>query len=474
MSRLALAKPAQRQKAPAKLMISAGEGGGKTETALHMARGLAGPHGDILFIDTEGAGRASLLYADEHDFTHIPWDAPYPPEELAADILAAAARYSVIVIDSVYSFWSGEGGVLDKADKGAPGNGSNKFAGWKVARPAHRKLVNAIIDCRAHVIICCRAKVDYVQVPGPDGRLQVRALGMQPVQDDFLPAEVNLHLRMDATTHEIEVAKSRIRPIPQGTVYAGDQAIDVARTYAEWSKGGEPLADNETVAWLEAALNAIPEKGDLRREAKFRFLDQYGRPQYLRESEVDGARGFAAQLADEAAEVVGSGPTRPTLTAAPAPADTAGADPVDSGRLASWVNLSERLPSLLGVEAEGFKQWMRDGNRSWRPATASSLDEIVAEARRRFRDTNGGARQWDAGELAEVRLLLDELKDQPRDWDDFREVAFENLADAGAPETWTDRHLTAFSTWIRIGSAPPSSTEGTDAHDHPQQHDHAA
>lgn len=473
MSRLALVKPAVREKTPAKLMISAGEGGGKTETALRMGRVLAGPTGEILFIDTE-RGKA-LLYAGRHTFQHIRWNAPYDPDELANDVIAAGDQYPVIIVDSIYSFWSDEGGVRDIADRSGPRN--NGFAGWKDARPAHRRMVNGLIDSRAHVILCCRAKVDYVQETNPaTGRQQVRSLGMQPMTDDFLPAEVDLHLRMDAETHAIEVAKSRIEPIPQGMAYAGSDAEMVAGLYAEWCQGGEPLASPEDVAEIEAAMSALPDP-EHRMASKRTFFERLGRPRQLRETQVVEARAMVAQFqaeAEQSAASIAPPAARPTLTSAPAPTtEKVAAGSVDPGRLASWVNLSERLPNVLGAEADGFKQWMRAGGRSWRPTTATALDEVVDEARRRFRDSNGGARQWDPVELGEVRLLIDELKGQPRDWADFVEVAFENLADADAPETWTDDHVTAFSTWIRLGSAPPSSNERS-AHDHPQQHDHAA
>lgn len=474
MSRLALARPAVREKTPAKLMISAGEGGGKTETALRMARVLAGPTGEILFIDTE-RGKA-LLYAGRHTFNHIRWNAPYDPDELANDVLAAGDQFPVIVVDSIYSFWSDEGGVRDIADRSGPrGNG---FAGWKDARPAHRRMVNGLIDSRAHIILCCRAKVDYVQETNPvTGKQQVRSLGMQPMTDDFLPAEVDLHLRMDADTHDIEAAKSRIEPIPQGTVYTGGQAEEIAGLYAQWCQGGEPLASPEVVDDIEARMGALTDP-EHRMASKRTFFERLGRPRHLRETQVTAAQALVAQFEAEAEQADTSiAPPAPRLAVTPDAPTAPDGDPsgaVDPERLASWTELCPRLPLLLGAEADAFKQWMKTEGLRWKPTTAADLDRLIVEARSRYQAAHGGARQWDSAELAEVHLLIDELRAQPREWADFDGVAFENLADPDRPEDWTDDQLTVFSTWIRFGFTTPSSTEGDNAHDHQQQHNHAA
>lgn len=454
MSRLALAQPAVREKMPAKLMISAPEGGGKTETALRMARAFAGPNGDILFVDTER--RKALLYADDHTFVHIPWSAPYDPDELADDLIAGGDQYAVIVVDSVYSFWSDKGGVRDIADSNAPrGNG---FAGWKAARPAHRRMVDAIIDSRAHVILCCRAKVDYVQEVNPTtGRTQVRSLGMQPMTDDFLPSEVDVHLRMDPDDHAITVAKSRIKTIPQGTVYPGSDAETVAVTYREWCKGGVPLAAPEVVAEIEARMKAITDP-DERMDAKRHFVAHLGRPRYLRATQVDDALSMVARFEQSAAgSIQAAAPPAPVRHPGGTATPAAQAVKLDEAGLEAWLRLARQLPRALGDAAAA--------EYSRAPRTTADRDRMVAEIRSRYLAAHGGARRWDADELAEAQRLIAELRGLPQEWDTFVEVAFENFADADHPENWTDDQYLKLKTWIRIGSTPPSSTESTDADD---------
>jgi hypothetical protein len=434
---------------PARIMISAPEGGGKTETALRLARALAGAGGRILFIDTER--RKALLYADRHNFEHLPWAAPYSPDELAEDVLAAGLHYDVIIIDSVYHFWSEAGGVRDIADRSAPSR-RNKFAGWKDARPCHRRMVDGILGTRAHVILCCRAKVDYVQEPDPDkpGYQRVRSLGMQPMTDDFFPSEVDVHLRMDADTHEIHVAKSRIETIPQGTTYAGDDAHDIGETYGEWCQGGEPIADADDVAEIEAALAALPDDDDYRYVAGQQFETTIGQPRYLRVSQIDDARALVARLRADA-------PTPAPPALAPNPA-----------RLAAWTAIGPRLPQLLGAELEPFRTWMQSpeakkAGARWKPTSAAGLDAAIDAAQAHYRKGHGGPRPWTDSELTDMRRALDDLRATPAEWAKFEDVAFENLADTD-PETWTEDQFLALSTWVGIGQPAPAPAEQPDAH----------
>jgi RecA/RadA recombinase len=91
-------RPAVRQNVPLVLGVAGPTGGGKTYSALRLAKGLAG---DARFavIDTEN-GRA-LHYADEFAFDHGSLEAPFTPERYAQAIKAAdEAGYPVIVVDS--------------------------------------------------------------------------------------------------------------------------------------------------------------------------------------------------------------------------------------------------------------------------------------------------------------------------------------------------------------------------------------
>lgn len=241
MSRLGLVREAVRPSLKARLMLSGPAGSGKTMTALEVATGLGER---ILMIDTER--ESALTYADSYSFDHLPWAAPYSPEELARTLYEAAGGYDVIVVDSLTHFWGGTGGTLDIAD--------GKFGGWKVARPAQESLVQAILGADAHVIVCVRAKIEHVQeVDDRTGKITVKKLGMASMQDSTLEYEFNLVAEMDIE-HRIAVSKSRTTAVPVGTTFQPGHARDLAVNYRAWLESGEPLVEPEVRALIEAEI----------------------------------------------------------------------------------------------------------------------------------------------------------------------------------------------------------------------------
>lgn len=182
--------PAQRAGVGLLIGIAGCSGSGKTLSALRVARGIAG--GDdakIAFIDTE-AGRA-LHYAPSpgeapsattFGFSHAPLAAPFSPDRYLALIEEADhAGFSVIVIDSFSHVWAGDGGLQDWHDQEVERaverararheqyGGRGQFdadreadkasvGAWKAPKVAHKRLVNRLLQCRAHLVICLRAE----------------------------------------------------------------------------------------------------------------------------------------------------------------------------------------------------------------------------------------------------------------------------------------------------------------------------
>lgn len=246
-SRLTLAKPAVRPSLKARLMLSGPAGAGKTYTALDIAAVLGTT---TLVIDTEK--ESALTYADEFEFTHLPWQEPYDPRELAAVLTEADAAHDVIIVDSLSHFWGGAGGTLDIAD--------GKFGGWKTARPAQQDAVAALLGCRAHVIVCVRSKMEHVQELDPkSGKQVVRKLGMAPQQDSTLEYELNLACEIDID-HRIAVSKSRSTAVPVGRTFAPGHARDMAKDYAAWLASGEPYAPVQLRGDIETARAGLPQE----------------------------------------------------------------------------------------------------------------------------------------------------------------------------------------------------------------------
>lgn len=289
MSRLANVRTAIRPALKARMMLSGPAGAGKTRSALIVASVLAN-EGRTLVIDTEKD--SALTYADDFDFDHLPWNAPYDPRELTKTLPEAGDAYDVVVIDSMSHFWQGTGGTLDIA--------GGKFTGWGVARPAQEDLVTAILDCRAHVILCGRAKMDHVQEQDERGKHVVRKLGMATIQDATLEYELNVACELDME-HRLTVSKSRCVSVPVGRTFQPGHAEEFADIYADWLKGGEPIASGDDIDALVQSLADLPDEP--RKAAKQEFVARFGRPEHLPAFRLSEAQEFVAEfVADAPAE----------------------------------------------------------------------------------------------------------------------------------------------------------------------------
>ncbi|ATW59958.1 AAA-ATPase [Arthrobacter phage Waltz] len=254
MSRLQLANEAVRPNLKARMMLSGPSGAGKTLTAIEIAKTLTSDNSRILVMDTEKD--SALTYADVtmrdgKKFTHLPWDAPYAPRELAQTLNEAGnvGTYDVAIVDSLTHFWTKQGGTLDMAD--------GRFGGWKSARPAQEEMVDAILGTNLHVIVCVRAKVEYTQEYNERTRKQeVRKIGMAPQQDTTLDYEMNIAAEMDLE-HNIFISKSRTTEIPVGRTYPAGRGSELAGQYADWLKGGVEIA-SITLEALRSRLNTLP------------------------------------------------------------------------------------------------------------------------------------------------------------------------------------------------------------------------
>jgi hypothetical protein len=228
-------------------MLSGPAGAGKTYSALEIGAVLGER---ILVIDTEK--ESALTYADQFKFDHLPWRPPFDPRELARELVAAGEEYDVVIIDSFSHFWTGSGGTLDIAD--------GKFGGWKTARPAQEDVTfSGLLSTPAHVIICCRARMEYLAEEYEDKgrkRQRVTKIGLAPRQDGDLEYELNLAAEIDID-HRISVSKSRTTAVPVGRSFPSGHAADLAKDYAQWLGSGEPFADADQRAALDKARSAL-------------------------------------------------------------------------------------------------------------------------------------------------------------------------------------------------------------------------
>lgn len=269
--------PAKRENVSLLIGLCGASGSGKTRSALELATGLApgsvalhSPDGRIAAIDTE-AGRMKH-YAGEFKFDHADMHAPFSPDAYRQAIIAAdEAGYAVIIVDSLSHIWEGEGGCHDMHDAllatqvvaaRKAHNGSWEFdegktrerlsvGAWREPKAAHKRFVQRLLQCRAHLILCLRAdeKMRIEKVKDERGRERtviVQAKDMppnerwSPICERRLPYELTLSLILTPQAPGIPIPvklQDQHRPfLPL------DRQISAAsgRQLAAWARGDAP------------------------------------------------------------------------------------------------------------------------------------------------------------------------------------------------------------------------------------------
>jgi len=181
-------------------------GGGKTMTAMRLAKGLAG-NKPFAVIDTE-AGRAKH-YASMFLFDHGDLAPPFRPSAYADAIRAAdEAKYPVIIVDSCSHEHAGEGGLLDwhehELDRMAGSDWKKRescnMAAWIKPKMEHKQFVSRLLQVRAHLILCFRAEQKIEMKRGQDGRMEIVPKTIASGFSDWIPiCEKNMLYELTAS-----------------------------------------------------------------------------------------------------------------------------------------------------------------------------------------------------------------------------------------------------------------------------------
>lgn len=217
---------AERSETRIKLSIGGPSGSGKTCSALLLAYGLvkaAHPEwtddqcwAKICIVDTENG--SAKLYSNFNvpstnyhigKFFTVPLKPPYEATKFIESIQACEqANMEVVIIDSLSAYWQGEGGALDKQGKIAARTG-NSYTAWRDVTPEYNRVIDTILQSSCHVIMCSRAKMDYVQEKNANGKTVVRAVGMGLQSRDGLEYEASLHFMISVPDHVANATKDR-------------------------------------------------------------------------------------------------------------------------------------------------------------------------------------------------------------------------------------------------------------------------
>ena len=351
---MSIFKPAVRTRIKLRAAIDGPTGGGKTYTALELARIIAGPDGAIGIIDTESesALRYALAPGEEaerrrfydfpFEFGHLPQRAPYDPRELSRLIMDAGAELGpdgVLIVDSATHYWNGEGGTLAIVEDAEDRARGNRFAAWREGTPAQRMMLGSFLDCPCHIIVCMRSVMSYeLQEKVVDGRTvkTVEKMGLKPEQRGGIEYEFDLVVSMDQA-HTAKVTKSRIRDVADRVLVVGE-SWKLGESLAAWLQTGAQRIDQVQAAAITAMFDAI-EDDDTRKEIKLAFVREFGAPADMLADRVEAAYTWISEAVspaqgeltsepegdDESAPAVPDLPDNPEFDVDPEP-DTA--DPV--------------------------------------------------------------------------------------------------------------------------------------------------
>lgn len=259
-------KPAEPINNRLLVAIAGPQASGKTTSALRLATGITqATGGKICVIDTEN--RRALRYAKDFTFNHMEFDPPFNParyqEAIEDAIKAGYGDGDVIVIDSMSHEHDGPGGVLEMHDKmldkltGDDWKKRDKltFTAWiKPKGERNRAIQMGLNQCRAHVILCFRAKEKTSMVKNDQtNKIEVLKEGWQPIGGDEYFYEMDITMILPQGSFgkpDWNEKASRINEYGEGPLknllYNTSQiSEETGHRLAAWAKGASVRDPND-------------------------------------------------------------------------------------------------------------------------------------------------------------------------------------------------------------------------------------
>ena len=222
-------RKATRKKAKIRLGLSAVSGGGKTYSAILIAKGLTGDLSKVAIIDTENG--SADLYAHLGDYNVLPLTAPFSPERYIEAIRSCEkAGMEVIIVDSISHEWDGKGGCLEIVE-----TLGGRYQDWAKVTPRHQAFLDAILHSPCHVITTVRRKQDYEMIK--DGnKIKVEKSGLREITREGFEYELTINLELD-TRHNAIASKDRTNLFTGKPAFVPTESTGELIT--EWCEQGE-------------------------------------------------------------------------------------------------------------------------------------------------------------------------------------------------------------------------------------------
>ena len=321
-------------------------GAGKTYSALLLARGLAGPNGRVVMIDTE-SGRGSL-YADviPGGYQVLDLEAPFSPKRYIEAIAAVEkSDASVLIIDSASHEWEGLGGVLEMAGENEAKSGKAGLHNWNRPKLEHNKFVLKLLGSRLHVIVCVRGKYKSRQVKKGGKTEIIKDDYVSPIQDDGFIFEMTVHAEV-LPDHRLRINKCSHPDLPKCIPDGEIVTVQTGEAVARWSQGMNGKGRASGSSSPAGASTAEPEGADSAQQ-----------PDQLPGMDDD------AGIPDK---------TFQWLVATSMTAET-------KDDFEKWRNKAKIATAMAGMNADQKGQWVRhvvELESRWAAAAAGDLDDM--------------------------------------------------------------------------------------------------
>jgi hypothetical protein len=226
-------RPGAKRSQALKIAVLGPENAGKSLSSLLLARGIVGPKGRIIAIDTQG-GQIEEYVGHESvgNFDVIDLPAPYTPDRFNSALNSAIqSGADCIVVDSATHEWSGEGGVLEMAEN----SGKKGHQKWLIPKISHNRFVANILKSSVHVILCFRMKTSL--------NTQTNKKELSVIGNEELIYDMTLNFELDRESHTVKSAylndryegcikRGQIITTVQGEALAGEASKGIVEPYS--------------------------------------------------------------------------------------------------------------------------------------------------------------------------------------------------------------------------------------------------
>lgn len=243
---MSMFQKATKEQSKLRLALFGVSGGGKTYSALRLAKGLGGK---IAVIDTEH-GSASK-YSDRFDFDVCNLDKSTINNILMC--MDQAKSYDVLIIDSLTHAWNE---LLQEVDKIAKAKyGGNSWSGWADGNKKQTDLINAILSFPGHVIATMRAETNWTTTVNDKGKMVPIRIGEAPKQGKQIEFEFDMLMQI-SQDHQAVVLKDRTGKY-QDECFVIDE--NFGKDLAIWLTDGHTSNNNSIKSPSQSEIHALDE-----------------------------------------------------------------------------------------------------------------------------------------------------------------------------------------------------------------------